>query len=84
MRRRSGIALIAAVLLAAAPAGRADRRDVAGYQGSFRWSMADGDFGGLSGLEVGSDGARFLALTDRGAVIEGRFARDEPSASATG
>jgi hypothetical protein len=77
MRRRSGIALIAAVLLADAPAGRADRRDVAGYQGSFRWGMADADFGGLSGLEVGADGAQFLALTDRGAVIEGRFARDE-------
>ncbi len=38
--------------------------------------MDDPDFGGLSGLEVAEDGLGFVALTDRGAIVRGRFVRD--------
>jgi hypothetical protein len=38
--------------------------------------MDDPRFGGFSGLEVGPDGARFFALTDRGSIASGRLERN--------
>ncbi|MEJ8562658.1 esterase-like activity of phytase family protein [Yoonia sp. GPGPB17] len=37
--------------------------------------MADPAFGGFSGIEVSDDGARFVALSDRGAMVRGTLQR---------
>lgn len=69
MRRRAVLALIAG---AAVPA-------LAWHSGtgaqSFRWQHDHPRFGGISALHLWPDGARYLALTDRGWFIEGHLAR---------
>lgn len=71
MRRGSGLGLIlAAALATAATAGEAIFLD------SFDWRGQGAPFGGFSGLEVEPDGAGFLALSDSGATVAGRFIRD--------
>ncbi len=47
-----------------------------GLVSAFRWKMADPLFGGFSAIHVYPGGARFLAVSDRGAWTEGRIARD--------
>ncbi|MHA6346159.1 esterase-like activity of phytase family protein [Roseivivax sp. CAU 1761] len=39
------------------------------------WRGGGAAFGGFSGLEVDADGAGFVAIGDRGLVVEGRFRR---------
>jgi hypothetical protein len=41
------------------------------HLGTLKLSSADGDFGGLSGLIVSADGARFLAITDNSNWLTG-------------
>ena len=72
MRRGSLGALILALSALWAPVAFAQ----ADYLGSYRWSLRHADFGGFSGLEVSPDGMQFVAISDRGLVIEGRFKRD--------
>ncbi|MEL6683740.1 MAG: esterase-like activity of phytase family protein [Pseudomonadota bacterium] len=45
------------------------------FIGSYEWTIADPAFGGFSGIEVMDDGERFVALSDRGAMISGIFKR---------
>lgn len=45
------------------------------FLGSFDWSIDDPAFGGFSGIEVSDDGADFIALSDRGAMLRGTFLR---------
>lgn len=71
MRRGSGLGLILAVALAVPAAA-----DEAIWLDSFDWQGKGALFGGLSGLEVAPDGAGFLALSDSGATLAGRFIRD--------
>lgn len=80
MRRRSLLTLGAGGLAFAAlgggrirAAGLAERID---YVGRYRWHMDDPAFGGWSGIEVLDGGTRFVAISDRSSVIEGRFLRD--------
>jgi hypothetical protein len=75
MRRRSGLALIAGGLIAAA-FGSSATPVPQGLIGSFRWRMDDPRFGGFSGIAVTPDGRGFMALSDRGAFTTGRFVRD--------
>ena len=42
---------------------------------TFTWTERGEDFGGFSGLEVLDGGTRFLAITDRGTLWSGTFAR---------
>ncbi len=72
MRLGSLCALILALSGLIAPAAVAQVE----YLGSYRWSLPDKDFGGFSGLEVSPDGSSFIAISDRGLVIEGRFQRE--------
>lgn len=46
------------------------------YLGTTSWRSRDPRLGGMSALELSPDGSRFTALSDRGAVTTGRFARD--------
>ena len=74
MRRRSFLGLSLTALASASlpvAAGPAPR-----FEGRFTWRRDDPDFGGFSGIEVWDRGARFIAITDRGSLIEGRFLRD--------
>jgi len=68
-------ALILALSGLLAPAALAQTAQ-AEYLGSYRWSLPHEDFGGFSGLEVSADGLTFVAISDRGLVIEGRFQRE--------
>lgn len=50
--------------------------DAAQYVGSYTWVAQTGDYGGFSGIEVSDDGSRFTVIGDRGAIVEGRFIRE--------
>ena len=75
MRRRTGLALIAGGLIAAAYGSSATPAPQ-GLIGSFRWRMDDPHFGGFSGISLTLDGRGFTALSDRGAWTTGRILRD--------
>ncbi len=75
MRRRSGLALIAGGLIAAAYGGSATPAPQ-GLIGSYGWRMDDPRFGGFSGIALSPDGLRFTAISDRGAYTTGRLQRD--------
>ncbi|MDO9525831.1 MAG: esterase-like activity of phytase family protein [Gemmobacter sp.] len=74
MRRRSVLALIACAALS--PALALDGTGGAEFNGSARWRASDTRIGGVSAIHVYDDGVRFLALSDRGRLISGRFIRD--------
>jgi murein endopeptidase len=76
MQRRARLGLTVAVLLALGLQGSATARFPAHYLASFRWSGDDPLLGGMSGIEVSPDGARFVAISDRGAITRGRVLRD--------
>ena len=75
MRRRTGLALIAGGLIAAAYGSSATPAPQ-GLIGSYPWRMDDPGFGGFSGLALSPDGLRFTALSDRGAYTTGVIRRD--------
>jgi len=47
------------------------------FRGGMELASPYRHFGGVSAIRVGTDGARFLALTDRGYWLRGRIAYDE-------
>lgn len=57
-------------------ASDAGQMDGVTYLGSYRWQMDSPDFGGFSAIELDDAGVRFIALTDKGHVVEGRLVRD--------
>ena len=75
MRRRSFVALIAALAFATGDASPAGRSDSAGYLGSTTWVQDDARFGGLSAIEMSADGGHVTALTDRGMLIRAEIRR---------
>jgi hypothetical protein len=46
------------------------------FRGGLVLSSSSGRFGGISGLQVQPDGARFIAITDRGWWLRGRLVHD--------
>jgi len=46
------------------------------YVGSYHWMSSNPQLGGLSGLELSPDGSRFLALSDRAVLFQGKMDRD--------
>lgn len=79
--RRSGAAILAALLLAALPAGADAPRLV--LDAEVGWTDPWEHFGGWSGLEIGPDGRSFVAISDQGSFAEGVFDR-EPDGTLTG
>lgn len=75
MHKRPLFALILGFALIGGLQGSASPPLPAGYLQSYRWTLDDPDFGGLSGISVWPDGARFLAISDKGAFLEGRMER---------
>lgn len=74
MRFRSRGAVIAlAALCLALSASAGD--STAGFVGSFRWTMDDGAFGGLSAIEMSDDGSRITVIGDRSAYLTARITR---------
>lgn len=68
--------IAAALILGAALPACAQTQEMV-YLDTHIWqSPDDPTFGGFSGIEVLPDGARFIALSDRGRITEGRFDRD--------
>ncbi len=77
MFRRLGIALsllIAGVSLAGAPQ---HQENTAIFVNTYLPGNQIAGFGGLSGLEVSSDGTAFFALSDRSLLFEGRISRTD-------
>jgi hypothetical protein len=75
MRRRSFVALTAAILFATAAVRPHTRANITGFAGSFVWVNPDPGFGGLSAVEMSPDGSRITALSDRGRLIAGQVDR---------
>lgn len=76
MRRRPVLAVAAGLALFLGLTGSASQPPDPGFVGAFRWSSADGDLGGVSGIELSADGLAFTAITDRGGWVQGRLTRD--------
>ena len=47
------------------------------YRGGLALKDSDPDFGGLSAIEVSPDGRRFVAISDRGSVVDGVLDYDD-------
>lgn len=75
MQKRPLFALILGFALIGGLQGSASPPLPAGYLQSFRPSMDDPDFGGLSAIKIWPDGQRFLALSDKGMFLQGRIER---------
>lgn len=76
MRRRTGLALGAALAVLQALGTAAGTPSQARYLSDFRWSSDDPALGGLSGLELSADGQGFTAISDRGFVVQGTLRRE--------
>lgn len=76
MQRRAFLALTAGAVALAGLQGSASPTAGTSLLSDFRWTMDDPRFGGFSGLELGPDGRDLVALSDRGAWLRGRIARD--------
>lgn len=64
--------------------GKGDRAGKLLFRGGLHLKSPSAAFGGLSALRVSPDGSQFVALTDRGAVVNGRlrYGRDGSLAGA--
>lgn len=76
MSRRSRLALTFGLLLLSGFQGSAEPPPPEGFVGSLVWRMAAPEFGGLSAIEMASDGSGFVALGDKGIFVQARVARD--------
>lgn len=86
MYRRIAVALIASLIVFANPtkvpfARASEALSYAQLDGAFRWQIPKRWFGGFSAIEVYENGQRFIALSDRGYVVEGAFSREQGSIS---
>lgn len=73
MRRRFAVALIGAMLSASGVLAEPKLEPL----GEYRWRENADKFGGFSGLEVGTDGSEFWAVSDGGLMVQGRFERTD-------
>jgi hypothetical protein len=55
--------------------GVGDLRAGGQFAGRFVWAEVQAGFGGISALHLDADGARFMAVGDRGLLWQGRFQR---------
>ncbi|PIE14092.1 MAG: hypothetical protein CSA70_02765 [Rhodobacterales bacterium] len=75
MRWRVAVALGAALGAVYGLSGWAGPDNRAKYVGSYTWLLDDPAFGGFSGLELGPDGRKFIAISDRGTRYDGELQR---------
>jgi len=75
MRASVVLALISAIVVALGIGGLAQPVSRAEFVGAYRWTSRDEGFGGFSGLEIDDDGLGFLALSDKGAIVQGQLRR---------
>ncbi len=76
MRKRTVLGLTIGLLSVLGMEGSAGPMPPAGLIGDFNWHGRGGLFGGFSAIHVMADGARFVALSDHGAWVEGQVQRD--------
>lgn len=65
-----------AALLAIGSQSSAASLSTTEFLSSYRWRSDDPALGGLSGIELSPDGQRFVVLSDRGRITQGRISRD--------
>lgn len=75
MHKRPLFALILGFALIGGLQGSASPPLPAGFLQSFRWTLDDPNFGGLSAINLWPDGQRFLAISDKGMFVEGMIER---------
>lgn len=76
MRRRTLVALSAALAGIWAIFGQASPSGLAQFDSAYTWRDADPGHGGYSGLEVDADGQGFVALGDRAILTKGQLQRN--------
>ena len=77
MRRRSGGALGAALLVTLGLQGSAETTPPLGFLQQFEWESNDPLSGGLSALELAKDGTAATVLSDQGTWSRGQIIRDD-------
>lgn len=75
MRRGLAVALSAALATQFCTRTGGDAPEIGRFAGQVEWDRPGDWFGGFSGLTVDPEGGRFLALSDRAVLVEGRFVR---------
>lgn len=76
MRRRAVLGLTLTLALGLGLHGAASPTPPKGFLSEVTWFGEGPRFGGFSGIEVQPDGLSFLAVSDRGSWVRGRFLRD--------
>lgn len=76
MRRRSFLTIALGLTLLSGLDSGASPIAPTGFLGAFSWRHDDPRFGGFSGIELSEDGARYIALSDRGGFTQGSITRD--------
>ena len=77
MQKRSRLALIAGVTLTLALEGSAASLSSDNFIAAIVWHSTDAKLGGLSGLEISTDGRSFTAISDRAGWVKGQIRRDK-------
>ena len=67
---------LAALVLVLQPTRSADHPWQASLVSTYVWRIDDPAFGGFSGIDLTADGADFVAVSDRGAMVQGKLHRD--------
>ncbi len=70
------LSLIAAIILLALPGGASAPQGKARFLARYDWSRPETRFGGFSALELGANGQKMMAMTDRGELYHGMIERD--------
>ncbi len=76
MHASSFLTLIGACIVFLGLASSAGQVTHAEYLGTYTWKLGHPDFGGFSGLELSEDGRRFMAVSDRGLIVQGELRRE--------
>ncbi len=76
MLKRTFVGLALGLLAVLGMVGSAGPVPPAGLIGDFVWRGSGALFGGFSAINVSPDGAGFVALSDHGAWVQGRFQRN--------
>ncbi|WP_172297766.1 esterase-like activity of phytase family protein [Pseudoruegeria sp. HB172150] len=76
MRFRPVVAVILLGFAALGP-GHAGSGNVAEHVGDYTWPKKGRGFGGFSGLELSDDGRHFMAIGDRGTIVQGILQRQD-------
>lgn len=80
MRKRFAVAIVGIFGfggILSNPSNSTEQSQNAQWVSTFRWQVPAGWFGGFSGLEISSDGANIITISDRGRFVQARLQRED-------